>query len=92
MNGHVSMILHSPRKGTISSLSSESRIFTASEGASRCSWSLHRFRVPGVMFISLQMSEAGRPPSCYWTARIRASLGWCLCAILGVFLVILVLL
>ncbi len=35
-----------------------SRIFTASEGASRCSWSLQRFRVPGVMFISLQMSEA----------------------------------
>ena len=69
-----------------------SRIFTASEGASRCSWSLHRFRVPGVMFISLQMSEAGRPPSCCWTARIRASLGWCLCAMLGVFLVILVLL
>ena len=31
-----------------------SRIFTASEGASRCSWSLHRFRVPGVMFMSLQ--------------------------------------
>ena len=69
-----------------------SRIFTASEGASRCSWSLHRFRVPGVMFMSLQMSEAGRPPSCCWTARIRASLGWCLCAMLGVFLVILVLL
>ena len=69
-----------------------SRIFTASEGASRCSWSLHRFRVPGVMFMSLQISEAGRPPSCCWTARIRASLGWCLCAMLGVFLVILVLL
>jgi hypothetical protein len=40
----------------------------------------------------LQMSEAGRPPSCWWTARFRASLGWCLCAMLGVFLVILVLL
>ena len=69
-----------------------SRIFTASEGASRCSWSLHRFRVLGVMFMSLQMSEADRPPSCCWTARIRASLGWCLCAMLGVFLVVLVLL
>ncbi len=42
-----------------------------------------RLRVPGVMFMSLQMSKAGRPPSCCWTARIRASFGWCSCAMLG---------
>ena len=55
-----------------------SRIFAASGGASRCSWSRQRLSVAGLMFISLQISEAGRPPSCCWTARIRASFGWCL--------------
>jgi hypothetical protein len=40
----------------------------------------------------LQISEAGRPPSCCWMARIRASLGWCFCAISGVFWLVLVLL
>ena len=69
-----------------------SRILAASGGASRCSWSRQRLSVAGLMFISLQISEAGRPPSCCWTARIRASFGWCSCAMLGVFLVILVLL
>jgi hypothetical protein len=47
-------------------------------GASRCSRSRQRLSVAGLMFISLQISEAGLPPSCYWTARIRASFGCCL--------------
>ena len=55
-----------------------SRMRAASEGASRCSWSRQRLSVAGLMFISLQISEAGRPPSCCWTARIRVSFGWCL--------------
>ena len=67
---------------------SYSRILTASEGASRCSYSIYCFRVAWVMFMSLQIQEASRPPYYCCTSGIRATFGWCLYPILRVFLII----